>query len=87
MKTTTAYGIREDQTDCGPSPAMGRSRREPEASGSGTGRRGVAMMRIAQRKARLSAGLRQTLPDLRTFGAGEGARTLDPDLGKVVLYH
>jgi hypothetical protein len=21
------------------------------------------------------------------FGAGEGARTLDPDLGKVVLYH
>jgi hypothetical protein len=22
-----------------------------------------------------------------TFGAGEGARTLDPDLGKVVLYH
>src|ERR1700730_9642804 len=23
----------------------------------------------------------------RKFGAGEGARTLDPDLGKVVLYH
>jgi hypothetical protein len=22
-----------------------------------------------------------------SFGAGEGARTLDPDLGKVVLYH
>jgi hypothetical protein len=21
------------------------------------------------------------------YGAGEGARTLDPDLGKVVLYH
>ncbi len=21
------------------------------------------------------------------FGAGEGVRTLDPDLGKVVLYH
>jgi hypothetical protein len=24
---------------------------------------------------------------LEDFGAGEGARTLDPDLGKVVLYH
>jgi hypothetical protein len=23
----------------------------------------------------------------KNFGAGEGARTLDPDLGKVVLYH
>jgi hypothetical protein len=23
----------------------------------------------------------------KKFGAGEGARTLDPDLGKVVLYH
>jgi hypothetical protein len=27
------------------------------------------------------------LADLEIFGAGEGARTLDPDLGKVVLYH
>ena len=26
-------------------------------------------------------------PDIEDFGAGEGARTLDPDLGKVVLYH
>jgi hypothetical protein len=27
-------------------------------------------------------------PDFRRiFGAGEGVRTLDPDLGKVVLYH
>jgi hypothetical protein len=25
--------------------------------------------------------------DAGNFGAGEGARTLDPDLGKVVLYH
>ena len=25
--------------------------------------------------------------NLRNSGAGEGARTLDPDLGKVVLYH
>jgi hypothetical protein len=24
---------------------------------------------------------------LKKSGAGEGARTLDPDLGKVVLYH
>lgn len=33
------------------------------------------------------AGLRQTLPPEKNSGAGEGARTLDPDLGKVVLYH
>jgi hypothetical protein len=25
-------------------------------------------------------------PDKENFGAGEGIRTLDPDLGKVVLY-
>jgi hypothetical protein len=48
MKTTTAVGIREDRTDCGPSAATGRSRLEPEISGSGTGHRGAAMMRIAQ---------------------------------------
>jgi hypothetical protein len=24
---------------------------------------------------------------MRYFGAGEGIRTLDPNLGKVVLYH
>jgi hypothetical protein len=30
---------------------------------------------------------RKTLPLQENFGAGEGARTLDPDLGKVVLYH
>ena len=27
------------------------------------------------------------LLDIATTGAGEGVRTLDPDLGKVVLYH
>jgi hypothetical protein len=27
------------------------------------------------------------LPLLKNSGAGEGIRTLDPDLGKVVLYH
>jgi hypothetical protein len=26
-------------------------------------------------------------PDKGNLGAGEGIRTLDPDLGKVVLYH
>ena len=26
-------------------------------------------------------------PDNLCLGAGEGIRTLDPDLGKVVLYH
>jgi hypothetical protein len=45
-------------------------------------------MRISRKpKARLSAGFRQTLPTLQNPGAGEGIRTLDPDLGKVVLYH
>ena len=34
-----------------------------------------------------TAGLRQTLPVRENLGAGEGIRTLDPDLGKVVLYH
>src|SRR6185437_3298859 len=40
----------------------------------------------AHEKTLLSAGRRQTLPSGKS-GAGEGARTLDPDLGKVVLYH
>jgi hypothetical protein len=31
--------------------------------------------------------LRQSFCRLEKVGAGEGARTLDPDLGKVVLYH
>jgi hypothetical protein len=35
----------------------------------------------AAKTARLSA-----LHSLRHFGAGEGIRTLDPNLGKVVLY-
>jgi hypothetical protein len=34
-----------------------------------------------------TAGLRRTSPNLKNSGAGEGIRTLDPDLGKVVLYH
>ena len=32
-------------------------------------------------------GLSEPIQISREFGAGEGARTLDPDLGKVVLYH
>ena len=32
-------------------------------------------------------GSAKSLPLSRKLGAGEGARTLDPDLGKVVLYH
>jgi hypothetical protein len=31
--------------------------------------------------------LQKPLQLKRFLGAGEGARTLDPDLGKVVLYH
>jgi hypothetical protein len=31
---------------------------------------------------------RKQMPDfIEKFGAGEGIRTLDPNLGKVVLYH
>jgi hypothetical protein len=30
---------------------------------------------------------RRSSKSLILFGAGEGIRTLDPDLGKVVLYH
>jgi hypothetical protein len=33
-----------------------------------------------------SNGLEIERQDLENFGAGEGIRTLDPDLGKVVLY-
>jgi toxin ParE1/3/4 len=40
-----------------------------------------------KRKARRTARFRQTSILQRKSGAGEGARTLDPDLGKVVLYH
>jgi hypothetical protein len=32
-------------------------------------------------------GLAEVIQMPRKSGAGEGARTLDPDLGKVVLYH
>jgi hypothetical protein len=39
-----------------------------------------------KQKARLSAGFCH-LAVLEKSGAGEGIRTLDPDLGKVVLYH
>ena len=42
-------------------------------------------------QARLAAGTtdsdRSASDALGKIGAGEGARTLDPDLGKVVLYH
>ena len=31
--------------------------------------------------------LYQQIIQIQRFGAGEGIRTLDPDLGKVVLYH
>jgi hypothetical protein len=38
-----------------------------------------------KRRSRLSAAYRDLFENLRVFGAGEGARTLDPDLGKVVV--
>jgi len=39
------------------------------------------------RKARDMRGPLSNFAILRNSGAGEGIRTLDPDLGKVVLYH
>jgi hypothetical protein len=51
-------------------------------------RSGLMLGSVApKRKARLLAGLRLTSAFRGKSGAGEGARTLDPDLGKVVLYH
>ncbi len=38
------------------------------------------------RKAALRRPSHNALISLRKFGAGEGIRTLDPNLGKVVLY-
>jgi hypothetical protein len=41
---------------------------------------------LAKTKSPLVSGLSSNSL-LRKSGAGEGIRTLDPDLGKVVLYH
>jgi hypothetical protein len=41
----------------------------------------------AQRKARWDSGPSSNFTNPEKSGAGEGIRTLDPDLGKVVLYH
>jgi hypothetical protein len=47
------------------------------------GRRGGS-----KRQSRLAAACHQvSSANLKFPGAGEGIRTLDPDLGKVVLYH
>jgi hypothetical protein len=35
----------------------------------------------------LVSGLSSNFANFKKSGAGEGIRTLDPDLGKVVLYH
>jgi hypothetical protein len=40
-----------------------------------------------QKKSPLVSGPSSNSATSRKSGAGEGARTLDPDLGKVVLYH
>jgi hypothetical protein len=65
----------------------GRSRLEPKASGSGKRNRAAFVSAAGKNeKARWSAGLCRTA-NLQKSGAGEGIRTLDPDLGKVVLYH
>jgi hypothetical protein len=38
-------------------------------------------------KSPLVGGLSSNFANFKKSGAGEGIRTLDPDLGKVVLYH
>jgi hypothetical protein len=45
-------------------------------------------MRISRKtKSPLGSGLSSNFANFNESGAGEGIRTLDPDLGKVVLYH
>jgi hypothetical protein len=41
----------------------------------------------AKRQSRPEGGLSLNMALQENSGAGEGIRTLDPDLGKVVLYH
>jgi len=52
-----------------------------------TGRAMEYLTISSTKKPATSAGLCSTLPFSKIPGAGEGIRTLDPDLGKVVLYH
>ena len=60
-----------------------RSRLEAGTSGSGAGNRAAAMTRIAQkRKARLSAGLRQTLPTLENLERAKGFEPSTPTLAR-----
>jgi hypothetical protein len=46
----------------------------------------IAQMSGNNEKPADTAGIRSASPS-KNSGAGEGIRTLDPDLGKVVLYH
>jgi uncharacterized protein (DUF1778 family)/GNAT superfamily N-acetyltransferase len=50
-------------------------------------RDGRDQRRGAKRKARCISGPSSKFANGKNLGAGEGIRTLDPDLGKVVLYH
>lgn len=45
------------------------------------------MPAVTNEKAALRRPVIAGLEEPRNSGAGEGIRTLDPDLGKVVLYH
>jgi len=48
----------------------------------------VVDVKQPKRQSRLAAACRQvSFANSKLPGAGEGIRTLDPDLGKVVLYH
>jgi hypothetical protein len=57
-----------------------------KASQISTGLRSAASRAFAKTKSPLVSGLSSNSL-LQKSGAGEGIRTLDPDLGKVVLYH
>ncbi len=58
-----------------------------ETAGIYIGRRGHHVdTRLEKRRAALRRPIHNALKSLRDFGAGEGIRTLDPNLGKVVLY-
>jgi hypothetical protein len=58
-----------------------------EIQGAVTGRQSVALDHTPRLPAPFSGWSNIQANRLKVIGAGEGIRTLDPDLGKVVLYH
>jgi hypothetical protein len=50
-------------------------------------RRGLGGIFVEWRQRASPLAILKTAGNIAVIGAGEGIRTLDPDLGKVVLYH